>query len=125
MGGTVCTTAFTQKILFAWAQDERKDWLLDILERLNGRRLSFTAAENQCIMMLHRQLRSGENLLGIFNLGFDPMETLEIRCAQKPGRVELLLPSGEWESQDGSWDDGLLSLSVRLECYEPSVIRII
>ena len=123
-GGLICTTAFSQKVTFSWAQDLRKEWLIRILDRMNGKRLPFTAVENQWIMLLHRKLQSGENLLGFFNLGYDAMETLDIRCAEKPRKAELLLPSGEWQDLKTEWNDGILSLPVSLACYEPAVIRI-
>ena len=123
-GGLICSTVFTPKITFSWAQDLRKEWLIRILDRMNGSQIPFTAVENQWIMLLHRKLQSGENLLGFFNLGFDAMETLELRCAEKPGKAELLLPSGEWQELKAAWNDGILSLPVSLACYEPAVIRL-
>ena len=123
-GGLICTTVFTPKVTFSWAQDLRKKWLIRIFDRMNGSQIPFTAVENQWIMLIHRKLQSGQNLLGFFNLGFDAMETLEIRCAEKPAKAELLLPSGEWQELKTAWNDGILSLPVSLACYEPAVIRI-
>ena len=123
-GGVICTTAFHSRITFGWAQDVRKEWLIRMLERLNGAPLPFVAAENQWIMLLHRKTPDGGNVLGFFNLGFDPLEKLEIRCAEKPAKAEILLPSGKWEKLGFSWKDNILSLPVRLECYQLAVIRL-
>ena len=123
-GGLICTTVFTPKVTFSWAQDLRKEWLIRILDRMNGSQIPFTAVENQWIMLIHRKLQSGENLLGFFNLGFDAMESLEIRCAEKTAKAELLKPSGEWQELKTEWNDGILSLPVSLACYEPAVIRL-
>ena len=123
-GGLICTTAFSVGILFSWARPLRKEWLVSILDRMNGNQIPFVAVENQWLMMLHRKLISGENLLGVFNLGFDTMESLEIRCAKKPAKAEFLQPSGEWRMLDFAWKDGILTLPIPLACYEPAVIRI-
>ena len=63
-------------------------------------------------------------MLGFFNLGFDPLEKLEIRCAEKPAKAEILLPSGKWEKLGFSWKDNILSLPVRLECYQLATLRL-
>ena len=124
LGGTICTAAFHLGILFSWAQDMRKIWVLRILEKLNGKQLPYTAEENQPVMLLHRTVKSGADILGIFDLGFDPMENLAIRCAVKPAKTEFLQPSGEWQTMDTEWKDGVLTIPVRLECYQPAVVRL-
>ena len=123
-GGTICTTAFFAGIVFGWAQDLRKVWLIRMLEALNGGPLPYVMAENQPLMLLQRALPDGADVLGIFNLGFDPMEDLAIRCAARPARAEILLPDGAWGPLDPVWNDGVLTLPVRLECYCPAVVRL-
>lgn len=75
-------------------------------------------------MLLHRTLNPREDVLGLFNLSFDPMETVAIRCARKPGKAELLQPNGRWKALPFSWNKGMMELPVRLECYEPAVFRL-
>ena len=110
--------------MFGWAQDQRKVWLIRMLEALNGAPLPYVMAENQPLMLLHRALPDGADALGIFNLGFDPLEELAIRCAARPARSEILRPDGVWEPLGSAWRDGVLTLPVRLECYSPAVIRL-
>ena len=123
-GGVICTTAFQRDFVFSWVQDKRKLWMESILEHLNGKKLPFTAADFQPAMLLHRQLKSGESVLGIFNLCFDPMDTVSIRCAKKPVKAEILQAHGRWKELAFKWGKGVMELPVRLECYEPAVIRI-
>ncbi len=123
-GGVICTAAFHSGIPYSWAQDPRKIWLIQMLEQLNGAPMPYSAVENQWIMLIHRRTQSAEDVLGFFNLGFDPLETLQIRCAAKPEKAELLLPSGQWKKLDFRWKDNILTLPVRLECYEPAVLRL-
>ncbi|MBQ9336868.1 MAG: hypothetical protein IJS14_06185 [Lentisphaeria bacterium] len=124
LGGVICTTAFQIDFVFSWMQDLRKVWLETLLERLNGKKLPYLAAEFQPIMLLHRKISSGEDVLGLFNLGFDPMDTLSVRCARKPAGVKFLQANGRWKTLPVRWEKGILDLSVRLECYEPAVFRI-
>ena len=123
-GGTICTAAFQRDFIFSWMQERRKLWLETILAELNGKKLPYIAADFQPVMLLQRKLKSGENVLGLFNLGFDPMDTVSIRCARKPGKAELLQANGHWKVLPFNWNKGVMELPVRLECYEPAVFRI-
>ena len=122
--GTICTAAFQIDFVFSWMQDKRKIWLETVLDKLNGKKLPFAAADFQPVMLLQRKLRSGETVLGIFNLSFDPMDTVSIRCAKKPVKAEILQPNGRWKVLPFNWNKGIMELPVRLECYEPAVLRI-
>ena len=123
-GGVICTTAFQLNFTYSWMQDLRKLWLIGMLDRLNGKKLSYAASDLQPVMMLERKLRSGETVLGFFNLGFDPMDTVSIRCARKPEKAEILPADGRWKKLKFVWKKGIMELPVRLECYEPAVFRI-
>ena len=123
-GGTICTAAFQRDFIFSWMQDIRKLWLEMLLGKLNGKKLPYVAADFQPVMLLHRKLKSGADVLGIFNLGFDPMDTVLIRCAKKPVKAEILQVNGRWKVLPINWNKGVMELPVRLECYEPAVFRI-
>ena len=123
-GGIICTAAFQIDFIFSWMQDKRKIWLESLLDRLNGKKMSFVAADFQPVMLLQRKLKSGETVLGIFNLSFDPMDTVPIRCARKPFKTEILQPNGRWKVLPFKWIKGITELPVQLECYEPAVFRI-
>ena len=123
-GGTICTTAFQLDFVFSWMHEKRKIWLETVLDKLNGKKLPYVAADFQPVMLLQRKLKSGADMLGIFNLGFDPMETVSIRCAGKPAKAELLQAGGRWKVLPFNWNKGIMELPVRLECYEPAIIRI-
>lgn len=123
-GGVICTTAFQLNFNYSWKQDLRKIWMIMVLDRLNGKKLSYTAADFQRVTLLQRKSKTGETVLGLFNLNFDPMDTVSIRCAKKPGKAELLQPNGRWKKLTFEWKKGIMELPVRLECYEPAVFRI-
>lgn len=123
-GGTVCTAVYHQKVRWCWARDDRKAWLLRVLDRLNGGTLPYAADDNQWIMLHHRKLSAGEDVLGLFNLGYDPLEKITLRCAAEPGRVELLTPEGKWIPVKTEWKSGKLTADVRLECNGLAVFKI-
>ncbi len=123
-GGTICTTAFQIDFIFSWMHEKRKIWLETILDKLNGNKLPYIAADFQPVMMLHRTQRTGEDVLGVFNLGFDPMEPVSVRCARKPAKAEILQAGGRWKILAFNWNTGILEIPVRLECYELAVFRI-
>ena len=123
-GGTVCTTAYHNQILWVWARDERKAWLLMVLDRLNGGRIPYAAGDDQWIMLHHRRLASGEDVLGFFNLGYDPLEKITLRCAAEPGRTELLTPQGQWIPVEARWQSGRLTVPVRLESNAMAVLKL-
>ena len=123
-GGTVCTVAYHNQIRWIWARDDRKAWLLRVLDRLNGGTLPYAADDNQWIMLHHRRLSSGEDVLGVFNLAYDPLEPVTLRCAAKPVRTELLTPEGKWVPVNTEWKSGKLTVSVRLECNAAAVLKI-
>ncbi|MBE6374921.1 MAG: hypothetical protein E7050_00505 [Lentisphaerae bacterium] len=124
LGGRICTTAFCHDTLFANAQEERKMWLLNILEKLNGDILPFTAVENQHIMLLHRKLPSNTDILGFFNLGFDSMDNIELRCRRKISKVSFLRGEGCWQELPFEYKDNVLSVPLELRCYENAVLSI-
>ncbi len=120
----MCTAAFQIDCIFSWMHDKLKIWLESLLVRMNGEKMPFAAADFQPVMLLQRKLKSGETVLGIFNLSFDPMDTVSIRCARKPFKTEILQSNGRWKVLPFKWNKGIMELPVRLECYEPAVFRI-
>ena len=125
LGGTVCSTAYHLSILWSWAAETRKLWLLNLLERLEEKQLPYVLDEDQWCMMLHRTLPEGGELLGIFNLGYDPMEELPLRCPEQAVRFEHLIPDGVWKPLAVRRDNDRTILPVRLECGEMAAIRVV
>ena len=61
----------------------------------------------------------------IFNLGYDPMEELPLRCPEQAVRFEHLTPDGVWKPLAVRRDNGRTILPVRLECGEMAAIRVV
>lgn len=124
LGGTVCTTSFAKNMLWSSLQDGRKDWMIFILEKLNGAPLDFFATEYQPIMLLSKKLQDNSDLLGLFNLGFDTLEKIELKCASPVKQVELLTPAGKWEKVDFKFENNILAFTAKVECYSNIIFKI-
>ena len=124
LGGHICTTALHRSILWWWASESRKDWLVDILDRLNGAPIPFLAKDYQWLMMLHHRTAEQQDILGLFNLGFDPLENPTLRCAKRPEGIEWLAEDGQWHPLTFSWQDDFATLPICLECYEMAALKV-
>ncbi|MBR2509420.1 MAG: hypothetical protein IKB71_06700 [Lentisphaeria bacterium] len=124
LGGTVCSTVFARQMLWSPLYDGRKDWLNFILEKLNGGNLPFCATEYQPIMLLNRKLQDGSDLLGLFNLGFDALHEVSIKCAAPVQKVEILLASGIWQEVKFKYENNTLVFAADVECYSNVIFKV-
>ncbi|MBR6371810.1 MAG: hypothetical protein IKS20_01370, partial [Victivallales bacterium] len=125
LGGKVCSTAYHRSILYGWANEARKDWLVALLDRLDWKQLPFVAKDYQWLMLLHNLTSRQEDVIGMFNLGFDPLENPSLRCANRPERMEILADDGLWHPLEFSWQNDTALLPLHLECYEMAALKII
>ena len=125
LGGTVCTSAYHMEVL-AWDMynEPRKDWMLKVLDRLGPAKFPFAVLNNQNIMMLARKKTDGSNILAVFNLNFDPLKQLDIRCAVQPEKTELLGADGVWREAQTAFAGDVLTVKTALQCYELAVLKI-
>jgi len=125
LGGLVCTCAYHMDVL-AWEiyNEARKDWLIKVLDRLNGGKFPFVALNQQNLMALTRRKADGSTILAVFNLNFDPLKQLNIRCASKPGKTEILGADGVWREAETSYAGDVLTVNIGLQCYEVVILKI-
>ena len=102
----------------------RKEWLLSILSKLNGKQLPFVVENEQNFASLTRVTKDGATLLAACNLNFEPVEKLALRCAEKPVEIRNLTPEGTWKKINFEWKNGIAILPHRMECYAFSVFKI-
>ncbi|MBQ9337130.1 MAG: hypothetical protein IJS14_07540 [Lentisphaeria bacterium] len=124
LGGTVCTCAFHME-MSEWDLhgEARKAWLLGILDRLSGGFFPGIVLNEQNVTAIER--RQGDDLLAaVFNLCFDPMESIRIRAAAGPAQVELLGSDGNWSPAQWSFAGNELTVETVLPCYGEAVLRI-
>ena len=125
LGGLICTTAFNMKMK-GWDiySEPRKDWLIEILDRLYGKPVPGIVLDQQYIMTLSREEKDGAQILSVFNLCFDPLKRIRIRCAGTPKTVELLGPDGLWHDVPYACSDDVLTVEKPMACYETAILRI-
>ena len=126
LGGRVCVTSFHLAESLWLLTEERKRWLLDILDWLEGEEVltPWALTAEQPATILWRRRRDGSALLGIFNLSFDAMPEIGVRCGTEPVSVEKLSPAGTWEALPFEWAAPQLRIPQTLECYECLILRV-
>ncbi len=125
LGGTVITTANCVEESRNYTLSlARKQWLLSLLDRLSGARVPYVVGGEQNTLVLSAQKKTGETILGVFNLNFDTMKTLPIRCAKIPTSIEQLGGDGVWRSVSFSSANGVVTLPISLDCYDCIFLKI-
>jgi hypothetical protein len=125
LGGTVCVTAYcVQKYQVQSNTDPVKEYMLKLLEYLNGKPLSYLVQDYQNVSVFSRKMKSGEDVLAIYALSFDRIDPIHIRCAKKPVSVEWLTPDGKWKKADCEYANNILTVKYGLEFFECLFLKI-
>ncbi len=125
IGGCVVTTAnCVEQIRTYTLSPARKAWLLSLLDRLSGTQVPYTVVGEQNVLALSVKKTSGETILGVFNLNFDTMKTLSIRCARTPTEIERLGGDGVWRRESFISENGVALLPIPLTCYDCAFLKI-
>lgn len=125
LGGYICTTGFHMNFYnLSIHNDGRKEWMLSVLEKLNGKPVPFVVENAQNFAALTRNAKDGKTVLAVCNLNFEPVKKLALRCAEKPEKVQILMPSGKWKNIGFNWKNGIAEFDHRMECYAFSVFKI-
>ena len=123
-GGTVCSMAFHHRISYSQFNERRKEFFIEVLEKLRGSKLPLVAADAQNITLITRKYPDGAILAEVCNINFDPLKRIALRCAALPRKVERLTGEGKWIPVPfGSTDNGI-SVEWSLGCYELTVLRL-
>ena len=125
LGGYICTTGFHMSVSpHTIHNPPRKAWMLAVLDKLNGKRLPVTVANEQNFVALTREDKAGNTVLTVCNVNFEPVQQLELRCAAKPGSIKILTPQGKWENIAFEWKNSIAILPHKMDCYTLSTFRI-
>ena len=117
------TTSYHTNYGFSQLNPQRKEWLVSLLNRLNGSVIPGIVLNEQDICALRRK---GDNhdLLMLFNLNYDALEKLDITSDARPGQVLQLTPDGIWQEMPFSYEANALSISATLHCHEVLTLKI-
>ena len=124
LGGSVCSMVFHHRIVYSQYNEPRKKFLIEILERLRGRKLPAVSADAQNVTVLARKYPDGAVIAEVCNINFDPLKKIALRCAEIPREVEHLAGDGTWVKTAFEADGDCIRVNIPLACYELTVLRI-
>ncbi len=124
LGGMVCSTAFHQEVPNAQSNEPRKEWYIEILDKLNGAKLPAVCLDLQDITLLSRINSEGELLLMACNLNFDELDELKLRCAKRPSQVRRCNCEGVWEECPFRVEGENIILQLPMGCYDLELLKL-
>ncbi len=125
LGGTVCTVARSLDSSNFTYRDHGKLYALRMLKEIYGEDTPYIVENFQTCMAVQRDTASGESLLGIFNLNFDPMENTVLNCRKVPQKLQYLDGDGTWKKIDFKvLDNNRIVVEKTLHCYGCLVLKV-
>ncbi len=124
LGGTVCSMAFHHNIIYSQFNERRKDYFVEILERLRGAKLPVINNDAQNVTVITREYTDGALLAEVCNINFDPLKSVTLRCACTPEKIEFLTGSGQWQALPFTVDGENIKIPYTLGCYELVILKI-
>ena len=125
LGGTVAVFARHLKMSPINHQSPgHRRLLLQVLDRLNGKPLPYVVMELQNIYVLHGKMEDGADFLSVFNLNFDPLNSIHLRVQKRVTEILELTPEGIWKPLEWTQNDVKLEIAKRLIDYEAAILKI-
>ncbi len=103
---------------------KKRELLIEMLEHLNGGPLEVIVDCDQNVFARTWALADGSILLAVFNLNFDPLESIALRTAKPLEAVKILSTSGTWQSVRWSADGAATQIACRLETYGVAILQL-
>ena len=124
LGGKICTTVFCTTDEFTPRGGvPRKDWLTFVLSKLSPEAVKGIALAEQPMLSIARKANDGAKLIMICNLGFDALDTLDIRFAGAAG-VKYLDADGVWKDAEFTVNGDTVTINRPVACYEVVILKI-
>ena len=125
LGGKIMTVAFCSEEHFSLrAGMPRKNWMINLLSYLDPECVQGAVMNDTPVMSIKRKAADGATLLMVCNLGYDPIEALEIRI-DKAEKIEMLNEKGKWITVDfkRTCPKNIVA-DIALPCYGVAILRI-
>lgn len=125
LGGKILTVALSTEEHFTLrAGMPRKLWMIHLLEFLDKDVVQGTVMNDTPVMSIKRTARDGSTLLMICNLGYDPIDALDIKL-DKVEKIEILTEKGKWSKVDFKrLCPETVSAEVALPCYGVAILKV-
>jgi hypothetical protein len=123
-GGTVCSMAFHHAMAYSQFNVGRREFLTEIIEKLNGRKMPIRCTSEQNVTLITREYEDSSILCEVCNINFDPLKVIELRCAKTPEKIEYLAGDGTWKSADFTVENETVKVNYPLNCYELVIFKL-
>lgn len=107
---------------FSFLNYSRKQQLISILERITELPVYYPGDEEVYLKVARTE--AGDLFCAVFNIGFDPIEEMELVFKTVPQSIEKLMPNGEFVQIDFSVSDKQCRINSACNTLEPVVLRI-
>lgn len=129
LGGRIMTAALDLGLesFEPWCRrgydEDRKEWFLDVLDKLSGGRTEYAVLNNKNMAVMARESPEGHDLVSVWNIHHDPVTDLGLRVARKPSSVDVLDGDGTWKAAQWKHKDGYVNIAVDMQCYHYVILR--
>ena len=123
-GGTVCSMAFHHQIVYSQFNESRKDFFIEVIERLKGKKLPLCCYDAQNVTVITREYADGSLLAEVCNINFDPLKEITLHCAKIPSKIEFLQGDGTWKELPFTVENDDVKVAYQLDCYELVILKI-
>ena len=123
-GGYICSMAYHSDIVYSQLNERRKDFFIEVIERLKGSAMPLIDYDEQNVTVITREYADGALLAEVCNINFDPLKTITLHCAKTPEKMEYLAGDGTWQPADFTIDGKAVKVNCSLACYELVIFRI-
>ena len=124
LGGRICTTVFCTTDEFTPRGGvPRKEWLINLIEAIESNAADGTMLIEHPALAISRKLSGNAAMLMLCNLGFDAIETVELKYSNA-AKVSELTADGVWKELNFKQDSGVLSIDRSMACYETLIIKV-
>ena len=128
LGGTVfvfCGTPATEfhiSTAFSFLNYSRKQQLIEMIKTANELPVYYPNDEE--VYLKAADMENGDLFCGVFNIGLDPIENLELVCDFEPKSFKKLMPNGESKTVDFEYKDGKYVLDTPCNILDPVILFI-
>lgn len=126
LGGCVAVTTWhPEDFVFNRRSEHRQAWIGKILDALADNAFPVRSADAQNTLALAARATDGSLLVQVFNLCYDPLESISLTVPAAVKKTEYLDDNGNWrEIGVSSQSNGIISVPLELGMMQERVLRL-